>query len=262
MNPADSDPALNILAQLSNLGAAGSVGEGYNPLLEGTTPGFQELVGGMRGRGLDVVFVMDATQSMDEYFRQARQRIVDIIGVITGVLAVNDRPPRNLRFGVVAFKDYGDEFGIDATKALPLTADFDRVREFIDRIAVGGGADDPEPVDEALDRATNRRRMGWHRAKKNILILVGDARVHSTGRERALAIARTFVRQLNGTINAIDVGTTRQNVLPDFQLIAEAGGGSAYLLADKDKFWEELIVSVFGQRYKQDVSLIVERYAD
>ncbi len=255
-----TDPALALLSELTDELSAQHAGRGDNPLIDGVSEGFQELLGGIRGKGLDVVFVIDATNSMQGVIAQAKQRANDIIGVITGVLTKDGQPPRNIRFGVVAYKDYGDEYGIAAAKAIALTNDFDAVREFIDQIIVGGGGDIPEPINDALKAATSKP-MGWTRDKRSIIVLIGDSPVHPNGRRDAVNQARGFVRQYRGVVNVIDVGSGHEAVLQDFADIAAAGNGTASLLASEDAFWEDLIVSVFGKRFEQDVRLIVERYA-
>jgi len=93
-----------------------------------------------------------------------------------------------------------------------------------------------------------------------VIVLVGDAPVHPSGRNDAIGAARAFNRRLDGVVNAIDVGRERQAILADFGNIAAAGGGWAFRLGDKEQFWEYLIVSIFGERFKQDVEQIVNRY--
>jgi Mg-chelatase subunit ChlD len=261
-NTMAADPAFALLAELApDASATTAVGQGQSAWLEGTSPGFQQMVGGMRGKGLDIVFVLDATNSMEPYIGQAKDRILDVTNVIVGLLSVNGQPPRNLRFGVVAFKDYGDDYGIQATRLLPLTDNVGEVQQFIAQIRVGGGGDAPEPTHRALAVATHRGVMDWMVAKKNVVILVSDAPVHAGGRADSIRVARAFTNRLQGTINVIDVGTDREEPLGDLARIAEAGKGSAFVLSDEQAFWKYLIVSVFGERFERDVQTIVDRYA-
>lgn len=259
-DPSATDPALALLTELTREARSQYSGRGDNPLIDGTSEGFQQMIGGIRGRGLDVVFVIDATKSMKDIMRQSKERMHDVIGVITGILTKENRPPRNIRFGVVAFKDYGDDYGLDTTITLELTNDYPAVRMFIDNIQTSGGGDIPEPIHEALATAIDRK-MGWRRAAKNIIVLISDAPVHPSGRRDAVEAAKRFAGKYDGTISVIDVGTDRDNALGDFIAIAKAGGGTATLLGSDDAFWEDLIVTVFGRRFERDVRNIVERYA-
>ena len=127
---ASSDPAMAMLAA-----AAGGVpGDRAVPagagVLDGTSDAFQKMVRGLRARGLDVVFVLDATDSMAPYIEQAKERINQIMSVITGVVDVDEsgRNAGRTRFGVVVFKDYGDEYGLSATRQLALTEDAEAVQ--------------------------------------------------------------------------------------------------------------------------------------
>ena len=264
-----TDPAMALLEGL--IGASDGEGpdsEGLGDLLRGTSGGFQRVVGGMRNQGLDVVLVMDATASMTPYIEQAKARLKQIIDVLTGLIGTDGAGRRkgSVRFGLVAYKDYGDEYGLDATESLPLTDDAQAVRGFIDRISAGGGGDEPEPIHEAL-KAAARSEMGWKRGRKAVIVLVGDSPVHQGGRRQAIDRAKEFSLKLRGTINVIDVGGVGANgargaVLDDLNRIALAGGGSAFLLKDEGRFWRHLIVSVFGQQFEQDVETIVERYSE
>lgn len=246
-------------------GSPGAVaGRGLNPLLEGTSTGFQDLVGRMRGRGLDVVFVLDSTASMDDKIQQAKRRIHDVINVINAIVGGEDDQQRNVRFGIVDYKDYGDLYGNDnPTRSLPLTFDVGRVVDHLGRItSSGGGADAPEPIDRALEAATDSNRMGWKRRRHSVIVLVGDAGVHASGRDRAMNQARLFAKYYDGSINTLyiaDPGMTRMHT--DYAAIAKAGNGEAYMFNDADVFWRGLIVSVFGPQFEKDVQHIVERYA-
>lgn len=259
-DPDATDPALALLSELTEALSAQHTGRGDNPLVDGTSEGFQQMLGGIRGRGLDVVFVIDATESMRDIMQQSKERMNDVIGVITGVLASEGKPPRNIRFGVVAFKDYGDEYGLSAAKALKLTNDFPAVRDFIDHIQTGGGGDGPEPIHEALAIAIDKE-MGWRPKAASIIVLIGDAPVHPSGLRDAVEAGKRFVSRYSGTLSVIDVGTDRAGVLGDFDAIALAGGGTATLLGSEDEFWEDMVITVFGRRFERDVKTIVERYA-
>jgi Mg-chelatase subunit ChlD len=267
MPAARSDPALALVAGLvGDSQPNGQDREGLAELLAGTSGAFQKVIGGLRRQGLDIVLVMDATNSMAPYIEQAKSRLRQIIGVTTALLSAGpmDSSRGSVRFGVVAYKDYGDEYGLSATRELPLTEDVDRVQAFIEQITAGGGGDEPEPIHEAI-RAAADPAMGWKRGRRALIVLVADAPVHAMARQQAVQAAEDFARRHRGTINVIDVGGAgqqgaRTSVLDDLNRIAAAAGGSAFLLRDEDRFWTHLVVSVFGHQFEQDVQTIVERY--
>jgi len=238
-------------------GGGGGTGTGPG-ILDGTSPGFGKFIGDLRGTGLDVVLVLDATDSMTPYIEQAKVRLHSVLNVITGLVP-------NARVGMVAYKDYGDEYGPEAVKVMAITNDHQAVRKFIDEIVAGGGGDIPEPLHEALAAATSAKRMGWNPRRKRVIILVGDSPVHTSARAAAYNLAAAFARD-GGVINVIDTGGTgapavaRTALQPDLARIARDGGGSAFLLQDAGAFWRHLIVSVFGTRYEQDVNIIIEKF--
>lgn len=254
------DPSRALLQSVLNDHTAevAAGGRGGGGVGRGMGKGFGDYLSDLGGRGLDVVIVLDATDSMEPFIEEARQRLHAIMDVITGLVP-------GTRFGVVAYKDYGDEYGADAVRSLPLTNEAQPVRRFINDVVAGGGGDIPEPIHEALRRATDRNEMAWGTRRKKVIILVGDSPIHSTGRQAALDAARTFGRG-GGTINVIDVGATgtgeaqRRTVQPDLQRIAEEGRGSAFLLRQDDAFWRHLITSVFDQRFAGDVDAIIDKY--
>jgi hypothetical protein len=240
-------------------GGAGGTGGGPGGLLEGTSPGFGKYVGSLRGTGLDLVLVLDATDSMTPYIEQAKARLRQVLNVVTGLVP-------NARVGVVAYKDYGDDYGPTACRFMALSENHQAVRKFIDETIAGGGGDIPEPIQEALAIATSTRQMGWNARRKRVVILVGDSPCHSTGRAAAYNFAAAFAKD-GGVINVIDTGGTgapgvaRTTLQPDLQRIARDGGGSAFLLTDEAAFWRHLIVSVFGERYERDINTIIEKFA-
>ena len=264
----------------SGSGVGGGSGSGTGPGNgAGVGPGLGGVLDEMRTKGLDVVFVIDASASMLPYIEQSKKRLREIVHVVTSLVAgakVTDgiAGKSGIRFGIVAFKDYGDEYGIEATRWLPLTTDIAKLQKAIDDIAAGGGGDIPEPLNEALKAATSGK-MGWSRQRESVIVMVTDAPCHSLTREMAMQEARSFAKQIGGQINVIDVGgvvsssaTTQQGsqtqartgVLADLQGIAREGGGSAFLLADEQAFWRHLIVSIFGQRFEQDIQQIINNY--
>jgi Mg-chelatase subunit ChlD len=244
------DPTAPLAGSLSGA-AGGGLGRGVGA--------FGREIGGLRKTGLDVVLVLDATDSMTPYIEQAKKRLQQVVDVVTHLVP-------DARFGVVAYKDYGDDWP-NAVKAMKLTDDRKAVRKFIADVVAGGGGDEPEPIHEALAVAVDAKKIGWLRGRKWVVILVGDSSVHSSGRRPAFDLARRF-KSLRGTINVIDVGGTgeqgaqRRSVKPDLAQIAQEGGGSGFLLRDREAFWRHLIVSVFGQRYEQDVGAIIKTLVD
>jgi len=254
--PADAvDPMSDLMSVLTEESER-SAGEASDPLLQGIGDDTRRHIGTLRKLGLDVVLVLDATDSMSPYIKQAKKRLHDILKVITRLVP-------KARVGIVAYKDYGDEYGFDAVKWKSLTDDKAEIHKIVDQITPGGGADIPEPIHEALKAATDQK-MKWGRGRRRVVILVGDSPCHATGRDKAFRLARTFARP-GSSVHVIDVGGAgeqadrRDHIQPDLAKIAEEGKGSAFLLTDAEAFWEHLIVSVISRQYERDVKKLIKR---
>lgn len=248
-----ASPGTAALDHLSGLGETGSGG--------GKGTGLGAGIGqGLAGRlpvALDVVFVLDATDSMSPYIEQVKHRLLQVLQVVQRLVP-------DSRFGVVAYKDYTDEYLPNAVRMMKLTEDHQAVVEFLSGINAGGGGDPPEPIHEALAVATDARTMGWATGRRTrVILLVGDSPVHSLGRAAAFTLAEQFHTRQRGTINVIDVGgaTGAEHaaaVQADLAEIARRGGGQAFLLRQQEAFWRHLIVSVFDPAIQQDVEAILD----
>jgi hypothetical protein len=124
-----------------------------------------KIAGGGKGDNFDLVLCLDTTSSMSD----------DIEHVKQGLLAVMKKyrsQYRNLRVGLVFYKDYFDEY---LTKVYPFSSDYERVSRTITGAIVRGGRDTPEAVYEALNSALHE--FEW-KADRKTVILVGDAPPH------------------------------------------------------------------------------------
>src|SRR5581483_11934961 len=92
---------------------------------------------------LDVVFVLDTTGSMSGEIGEAQERLRQLAAALRTA-----RTGQRVRFGVVAFRDRGDDY---VTKSSPLSEEIATTETFLDGLAAGGGGDEPESDLEALD---------------------------------------------------------------------------------------------------------------
>ena len=119
---------------------------------------------------LDVVFALDTTGSMGGEIQEVQDRVRQLAVSISAA-----RPGERIRYGIVAYRDRGDEY---VTKTLPLTADVATAGTFLDELVATGGGDGPEAVVAALAAAL--REMPWDLsdAVDRQIFLVGDAPPH------------------------------------------------------------------------------------
>lgn len=224
--------------------------------------GFQEYVGGLRQTGLDVVFVIDATGSMGWLISEVKQRVEQLADSIRSLVPVT-------RFGIVAYRDDDDpEFLV---RVEPLTLRITKLKRFLDQLEAQGGGDLPERVDAGLDAAIEK--AGWKPESRKVIIVIGDAPPHAERLEPTLALAREFHGR-GGTVSTVDVRfdanptlaaarlgkrvdelqTLGQGgVMPEFQNLAEAGGGDGATLEGDQRVVRQLGVLIFGQRFAEEV---------
>jgi Mg-chelatase subunit ChlD len=145
---------------------------------------------------LDVVFVMDTTGSMGEEI----SRLTSTIEIIYANL--NELKPRPLvRFGLVLYKDRGDEY---ITQVVPLTEDLDAFQKELEQVSADGGGDGPEDLESALDDTVNA--IDWNEGGLRMAFVVTDAEPHlDYGREYTYVDAANDAR--SKAIKLFTIGT-------------------------------------------------------
>jgi Mg-chelatase subunit ChlD len=119
---------------------------------------------------VEVVFCLDTTGSMGGLIEGAKAKIWSICNQIA-----NGKPTPDLKVGLVAYKDRGDEY---ITKVTDLTDDLDAIHGQVKSFSAGGGGDAPESVNQALDDAVNKIKWSIDKKTLRIIFLVGDAPPH------------------------------------------------------------------------------------
>lgn len=119
----------------------------------------------VEGNSLDLVLVVDTTQSMENDLPHVQARLTEILSEASGRF-------ESLRVGLVYYRDYFEDY---LNQVHDFETDLARVQASIDRIRVAGGRDLPEAVHEALYAAIIR--PGWASDARRI-VLIGDAPPH------------------------------------------------------------------------------------
>jgi len=163
---------------------------------------------------IDVVFAVDTTGSMGGLIDGAKRTVWSIANTIK-----NTDPNAELRIGLVAYKDVGDEY---VTKEFALTTDLDAVFAELAAYRASGGGDTPENVDAALD--VTLHKMQWRDDAKKLVFLVGDAPPASRGDVPTFDVLAREAANKDIIINTIRCGTDMQTQVA-FQQIASLGNG-------------------------------------
>ena len=118
---------------------------------------------------LDLLLIMDITNSMDSYLDQVKKQFLNILDQIRkGCAGVE------IFLGFIGFRDFGDlDFGEQYIN-LALTKEYDSILKNIKCIEAQGGGDIPEDLCSALEFAKNKEWKG----RSRITILVTDSPCH------------------------------------------------------------------------------------
>ena len=164
-DPAFSEPAAASFSELARLSGNKLI---YSENVDGIIPSIEVILTPKKHKNLDVVFVIDATESMKDDIKKVRELLADSL---KKVLPKYD----SYRIGLVLYKDYYDDF---LTKtASDFTDDINRFSAALRSFSVFGGRDIPEAVYEGIDAGLD---LEWSTAADTDrkLILIGDAPPH------------------------------------------------------------------------------------
>ncbi|MGP1438245.1 MAG: vWA domain-containing protein [Treponema sp.] len=129
----------------------------------------------LKEKELDLMFVLDCTESMNSYIQQAKD---DMLGLLENM----KKQFSSLRIGLILYKDYYDDYVVK--EACVFTKDPNIFLNTLKNVEVSGGGDIPEAVYEGLYLGL---REGWRLNDKKVLkkiILIGDAPPHTKPRGR------------------------------------------------------------------------------
>jgi hypothetical protein len=115
---------------------------------------------------VDILFILDTTGSMGEEIRQLKESILIINDNINTL-------PADVRFGMTAYRDRGDDY---LTRLIPFTSGAARFQSAISKIDAGGGGDEPEDMQKALEVSV--REPDWRENGVRLAFLIADAPAH------------------------------------------------------------------------------------
>jgi len=151
---------------------------------------------------VEVAFVLDTTGSMGPLIESAKRKIWSIA---TSVVDAN--PDAEIRMGLVAYRDVGDEY---VTKTFPLTTDIQDLYANLLELKARGGGDWPESVNEALHVGVTK--MSWTQGAEicRIMFLVGDAPPHMDyAQDVKYQEVLRMARDRGIVVNAVQAGAAR-----------------------------------------------------
>ena len=120
---------------------------------------------------LDLLFILDITNSMDQYLDETKNKIIDMIKEIQRQCAGSD-----IYLGFIGYKDFNDlDFGEEYIN-LEFTKDYEKIKNNILYLKAEGGGDIPEDLCGALEMGDKKDWTG----KSRFALLVTDSPCHGT----------------------------------------------------------------------------------
>jgi hypothetical protein len=247
-------------------GCCGGIGSGHGPGIGPGFPGFPGYIDQLRRKGLDVVLVIDGTDSMQMVMDDVKARMTQIVRAIHRLVPV-------ARVGIVVYGGEGEPFDIQ-----PLTLSPAKLEAFLNGIRTKGGGEWEENLAGAIQTAV--QQIDWKPYAHKVIVIVGDAPPKADQFASLLDTIRRFHAQ-NGVLNAIDVTAQEHerferafslkvhrtepgklSPLPAFYqqtrsayvTLAHAGGGSMKSLEGDDRINQQVLMLAFGDKWADEVA--------
>src|SRR5262245_57014055 len=151
---------------------------------------------------VEVAFVLDTTGSMGPLIEGAKRKIWSIATAI-----VDANPHAEVRMGLVAYRDIGDEY---VTKVFDLTTDIQDLYANLLELKARGGGDWPESVNDALHTAVTKLKWSQGAESDRIMFLVGDAPPHMDyAQDVKYPEVMRMARERGIIVNAVQAGRAR-----------------------------------------------------
>ncbi len=167
---------------------------------------------------IELVFCLDATGSMSGLIRTAKEKIWEIVSVMS-----QTNPTPKIKLGFIFYRDITDEF---ITKTYPLTENIDSVYSQLLLIEAQGGGDTPESVNQALNEAV--QTMNWSESAYTYrtIFLVGDCPPHMDYQQDVkYETSCKIATKKQIIINTIKLGVSCTDAIMHFQNIASMSKG-------------------------------------
>jgi Mg-chelatase subunit ChlD len=186
--------------------------------------------------GLDLVLCLDETSTMTPFIEEAKSNLTIMVAVLSQIV-------KKQRVGLITFNDA-------VVQNVPLTKNAGQLHEVLQQVQARGGGDIPEGGDKALSTAL-APGFGWRKRSSKTVVLVGDAPMHAADVAPTVALVAAAHEKAGITVHMISTPFGRRNeAIPEFTQIAEAGGGQSLLLSQPEKMVSEILLLVFGEKLR------------
>lgn len=239
------------------------LGGGYGP---GFGPGWRGFIGKLRRNGLDVVLVIDGTDSMRLVMADVKARMTELIRAIHRLVPT-------ARFGIVVYGGEGEPLDVQPLTMMPA-----KFVAFLSAIQTKGGGEWEENTDGAIEAAVDR--MDWKPYARKVIVLTGDAPPKAGKLAAILELEHKF-RAENGTVSVVDptaqehqrferelnLRVHRDSTIADapmpafyqqarsaFAVIAHTGGGEMRSLEGDEAINQQVLIMAFGSKWQEQLA--------
>ena len=205
-----------------------------------------------QGRPVDIVFVLDVTESMQPYIDAVKQNVIDF----AKDLQANNR---DYRLGLVTFEDYVVSAAPDCNCEYrnSMTSDVHKFTEWVNGLHAGGGGDIPEDQLDALQYAAG---FPFRPNAEGIIIIVTDAPPHHRGdmsassqHDQAFWDHHPHGTDVTNLVGSDVAATMKKNgitlyavvpppfIAPEYQEIVDATHGKSYNIITEEGRFAQLV---------------------
>ncbi|MDP7034188.1 MAG: VWA domain-containing protein [Planctomycetota bacterium] len=219
--------------------------------------------------GLEIVFVIDATGSMQPTLDAVRNSVDSLASVLGSIV------PR-FRMGLVIYRDLSDMQN-GAKISVTLTQKTGKVKDALATEKASGGGDFEERVEKGLELALEKKnRMRWSPAAGKVLVVIGDAPPHATNLDRCVELVKNAHQKPFGIPRVIITGSKKKRLVPfitstiqvggaadtreAFEKISKAGGGTSTTLQSSADVLKGILLVSFGQEWEKEIGRFVNLF--
>jgi hypothetical protein len=130
-------------------------------------------------KGVDIIFVVDCTASMNKYMAAIKRILRKLLWDASKTLSQYMVDEEDLlQVGMVLYRDHPPQDSTFTTKVIQLTSDIVQFKQELQNISCKGGGDEAEAVLDALNDAVNT--IKWRETSEKFIYHVLDSPPHGT----------------------------------------------------------------------------------
>ena len=194
----------------------------------------------LEDKTFEFVLMIDATGSMGAEIRSVQSSVHRLIHTLSDLT-------EGVRVSIVGYRDRGDQKPVEAIR---LTADINRLRNFLAHLKATGGGDAPEGVVLGFQTAW---KVGWYQ-KPSVLkhvVVIGDAPAHEEDMKAIEVIVKRLVSYRKAQVHAMPASPGK--TVEQFRKFSKWGNGQCMPMVRRGKsdVARNVLVAAVDPRFAQ-----------